>query len=60
MDLVAGLRRWRMLATTATALVREQAHIDRRAPVTVQPQILKADMKGKRRPNVAPVREVAL
>jgi hypothetical protein len=49
-----------MLATTATALVREQAHIDRRAPVTVQPQVLKADMKGKRRPNVAPVREVAL
>ena len=49
-----------MFAATVIALVREQAHIDRRAPVTVQPQVLKAESKGKRRPNVAPVREVAM
>lgn len=34
--------------TASTAAAREQAHIDRRAPVTVVPQLIKADRKGKR------------
>ena len=42
-------------ATAIRAALREQAHIDRRAPVTVLPQMLNADMKGRKPPRIVPV-----
>jgi hypothetical protein len=38
--------------TAIAAALREQAHIDRRAPVTIIPQFFKADRLGKRRPDI--------
>lgn len=39
-------------ASAIAAALREQAHIDRRAPHTVALQVLRAARKGKRPPDI--------